>query len=105
LQRARDVPVLADACASRARVLSHLEVPGRLFAPVESYLGAQPALPLRVALRLAEGRYATAMGLDPSPPRDDAAAWLQQIGEALNDTDRAALRMHPWTQELRLAPT
>jgi tetratricopeptide (TPR) repeat protein len=105
LQRARDIPVLADACASRARVLSHLEVPGRLFAPVESYLGAQPALPLRVALRLAEGRYATAMGLDPSPPRDDAAAWLQQIGEALNDTDRAALRMHPWTQELRLAPT
>jgi tetratricopeptide (TPR) repeat protein len=101
LEAAGDVPTLVQACLSRARVLSTTVDPGNLFAPIGHYLETEPAHVARLEWRLAQGRYLRAVQQDPKPAYQKAREGLDRIAKRLNDTDQAALRVHPWSREIR----
>nr|MBA2321359.1 protein kinase [Deltaproteobacteria bacterium] len=102
LVKTNDVPALGDACAARARALSGRQDPEPLFVPMLAYLESQPATILDLQRRLASLRWANVSGRDPSDSLRLASGLLDRVAVQLNDTDRAALRLHPWSRELRL---
>ncbi len=103
LMRMQDLPALGDACAARARSLSGVEDPAPLFAPVAEYLASQPATVLDLQRQLASVRFNRASNRDPAEPLGRAQSLLARISAQLNDTDQAAILLHPWSREARLA--
>jgi tetratricopeptide (TPR) repeat protein len=103
LEGAGDVVVLAAACVSRARGLAGSADASVLLAPVRPYAESQPATILRLEWHLAHGRYRMAKDQDPKPAFEAAKQVLDKIAARLDETDRAALRVHPWTREIRAA--
>lgn len=99
-----DVPALVEVCAGRARALAEFVSPDELFRPVADPIGREPFWVARMEQALAEGRFQRAEG-DPARAQlayVHAATHLAHIGAGLDDTDRAALRVHPWAQVLRV---
>jgi len=98
-----DRAVLADACISRARSVGGEVDPIQIFAPVES-LSADSSSTLVVLERLlARGRWHRRQG-ERALSRylfREAAIVLNRIAASLNDTDRAALRVHSWSRRIR----
>lgn len=94
---------LSDGCIGRGRALAHLENPDDLFHPVRHLLEKEPVPVLRLEQLLARSVHANAH----SDPRTaghatrEAAIVLNRMASALNDTDRAALRVHPWSRRIR----
>jgi hypothetical protein len=85
--------------------MGHLVDPDVIFAPVKAYLDSQPCTTIRLERTLARARYAIEQGRDPTKDAEAAANTLALIAKTLNDTDRAALHLHPWSREVRLAGT
>jgi tetratricopeptide (TPR) repeat protein len=98
-----DVVTLAEACASRARVLCEEEEPSVVFRPVQVYLQTQPVALLRLEQQLAQARWLEArQDLDGAQTAwREAAAAMNRVALGLNETDRAALRVHPWSRRIR----
>ncbi|MCP5157698.1 MAG: hypothetical protein H6983_26230 [Ectothiorhodospiraceae bacterium] len=86
---------IADACAARARVMAASR--RDLFKPVAELLdsGRLPAVALERFL--ADGAWQRQRGDRSAMAKAyrDAAMALNRIASGLNDTDRAALRVHP----------
>ena len=97
-----DVPATAAACEAHARGLGHLVPVEKIFAPVTSFANDQPSAMMSIAMTLANARYAVAHGEDAGPIYASAREALAALGAGLNDTDQAALRLHPWSREARL---
>lgn len=98
-----DLATLAEACVSRARALAEELSPAELFKPVEKILARQPMILVRLEQLLAQARWFGARG-DRERSSDayrQAATALNRIAENLNDTDRAALRVHSWSMRIR----
>lgn len=99
---AGDIPPLLEVCVAAARVQSLERDPEQIFAPVFELLQDQPASPGRLERILARAEYQSAQHL-----RGASGAWLaarQQldlIGRYLGETDRATLRLHPWSRRIR----
>ena len=102
LERAGDVPSLVEVCSARARVLAAREDPEQIFAPIARFLTDHPAYPARLERILARARYLLAQGRPAQGAWTAARQQLGLIGRQLSDTDAAALRLHPWSQALRL---
>lgn len=94
---------IADACAARARVMARESGPEDLFKPVAELLdgGRLPAVALERFL--ADGAWQRQRGDRGAMAKAyrDAAMALNRIASGLNDTDRAALRVHPWSRRIR----
>lgn len=98
-----DLASLAIACVSRARALAEELPPSELFKPVETIVARQPMILIRLEQLLATARWHAAQG-DRERSSDSyrmAATALNRIADNLNDTDRAALRVHPWSMRIR----
>ncbi|NCG21337.1 MAG: protein kinase [Rhodobacterales bacterium] len=101
LKRSGHVPATAMACMAQARAMGHAVDPVSIFSPVSDYMEHQPCVVVHVERALAQARYADANGCDKSEYTLETVRLLTQISKGLNDTDRAALRLHPWSREMR----
>jgi hypothetical protein len=105
LQGLGDHMALADAVVQRAGVIAGDMYPGDLFKPVEKLLGVRALPLLRIEYLLASMTFYLVNG-DRERGRAairEAATVLNKIATGLNDTDRAAIRVHPWSQAIREA--
>ncbi len=98
-----DRAVLADACISRARSSGADADPSEIFGPVDRWLDEVDVTLVHLERLLARGRWHRRNGR-----RDrsryvyrEAAMVLNRIAARLNDTDRAALRVHSWSRRIR----
>jgi hypothetical protein len=101
LATAGDVPALMAACCACGRALAQEVRPDTLFAPVANFLEAQPAEIVRIEWTLAQARYLERRSQDAHAVYEDANHMLQDIARELNDTDRTALLVHPWSRQVR----
>ncbi len=102
LRKSGDVPATVEAITVQARCLAVEVDPDRLYAPVADFLDNQPAPVARLERTLARVRHQTANDKgDPRPDAEEAVRILEAIGRGLSATDRAALRLHPWTHPVR----
>lgn len=101
LLRTGNVPVTVSAVISASRAMAGRVHPERLFGPVEAFIKSQPAKLALLERDLARGRYARANDMDPTPYLRRAQEKLDTIKLSLNQTDAAALRLHPWSQTIR----
>lgn len=98
-----DITAQAEACVWCARSLSRNYEPAGIFNPVRGFLDVQPVPVLRL-----EEIIANAVWHEANDENDQAtelwrqaAKTLNQLSERLNDTDKAALRVHPWARQIR----
>lgn len=95
--------LLAESIRAQARVTARSVDPEHLFQPVTYLVESEPVAMLHLDVLLASATWFQAQG-DEEGARDchsEAARILDELAEHLNDTDRAALRVHPWTQWVR----
>jgi len=104
LRKTGDVPAAVEAVTVQARCLAGEIDPDRLYSPVADFLDNQPAPIARLERVLARVRHQLAReGGEPDAPAREAVGMLEAIGRGLSETDRAALRLHPWTNPVREA--
>ncbi|MCA9569184.1 MAG: hypothetical protein KC656_15150, partial [Myxococcales bacterium] len=101
LRKTGDVPATVAAVVLQARVMAEKVDPDRIYTPVTDFVDNQPAPVARLERELARARWAMSQGLDASEACGSATRLLERIAKSLSDTDRAALRLHPWTWPLR----
>lgn len=100
---AGDAVALLDGAASRMRALAEVDSAELLGKPVHQYLTRADLAPLHIEQRIAAARHASAQG-QRSAARSaalDAQGELDALSEHLDETDRAALRLHPWSRQIR----
>jgi hypothetical protein len=99
-----DTTALAEACAARARTIAEEEDPEAIFQPVTAMVESQRCALMRMEYLLARARWlrVTSDNVTAFRAFKEAAALLNQVAGTLNDTDRAALRVHPWSRIIRL---
>lgn len=100
-----DLAALADACAASVRVGGSDADPTVVFRPIQKLIDQHPPPMVLLEYRLAVCERAAARN-DARSARvaaQDALRLLQKIAERLDETDRAALRVHPIARRLRLA--
>lgn len=101
LAKAGELPAAAAACVAQAQSMAEVLDPESIFRPVVAFLEAQPTVILHLERTLARGRWMRAHGRDAAPSFAEARLTLNRIKEGLNDTDKAALRLHPWARLAR----
>jgi tetratricopeptide (TPR) repeat protein len=97
-----DVTALIDAVVSRGRATEGRIDPDVVFRPVDAILEMHPFVQARLERQLARASWARSHGNTPTSARmyREAARLLTAIRSSLNDTERAALRVHPWSRRL-----
>ena len=99
-----DITAQAEACVWCARSLARNYQPDGIFNPVRGFLDQQPVPVLHLEETIAKAVYAESHG-DKETAGDlwrEAAKTLNSLSERLNDTDQAALRVHPWARQIRV---
>ncbi|MEZ4239173.1 MAG: protein kinase [Myxococcota bacterium] len=98
-----DQTVLAEGCRGRARTQATERDPDEIFRPAQKLLEEQPMPLLKLERWLARGAWARAKGQRDEARRcmAEAGTLLNEVGKGLSDTDRAALRVHPWASWVR----
>ena len=98
-----DLTMLAEAVRGRARVEAVTRDPSDIFKPVARLLDEQPVALLRLEQLLARAAWHRHHGEKPAAHQchREAAMVLNRVATQLNDTDRAALRVHPWSTWIR----
>lgn len=94
---------LAEGCRIRARVKSTTTAPDALFSPVRALLKEQSMTLLRIDHLLARGEWHGARRehrLSQQAFRTCATV-MNRLATRLSDTDRAALRIHPWAARIQ----
>jgi hypothetical protein len=100
-----DLAALADACSAWARVSASEVDPASAFRPVQKLLADAPPPLVAMEHRMALVEAALRKGDNRSArsSAQEAARILGRVAERLDETDRAALRVHPIARRLRLA--
>ena len=98
-----DVSALAEACVHRARVQAEEVDAQELFRPVMDKLESEPMRVVLLEAQLASARRGFAVGDVAGAQRslEHAMVTLNGIAKQLGGTDQAALRVHPWAQQIR----
>jgi hypothetical protein len=98
-----DQTVLAEGCRGRARTQAAERDPDEIFRPAQRLLDEQPMPLLKLERWLARGAWSRSRGDKAEARRclHEAGQLLNEIGRGLSDTDRAALRVHPWGNRIR----
>lgn len=102
VQQKGDMAVLQAICVSAVRAMAGSIDPNLLMEPIRTFVEREPALVARVEWMLGFSRFQRASGEDNVLTKDRARTVLARIEPKLDDTARAALRVHPWNRELRL---
>jgi tetratricopeptide (TPR) repeat protein len=94
---------IADACAARARVYAREVSPDEIFKPLADVLEGDRLPPIQLERTLARGVWQRQQGDREAMAASyrSAAVALNSLATGLNDTDRAALRVHPWSRRIR----
>jgi tetratricopeptide (TPR) repeat protein len=97
-----ELSVVTSAAISRARSTCEMVDPRTVFRPVAKLLDAQAFLPARIEWLLARAAWHKVKG-NPGDRNaaQEAADAIALLRGALADTERAALRVHPWSRRLR----
>lgn len=98
-----DVVALGEACVSWARAVGVRVNPSLIFQPVEGLLVEQRLVLVQLERLLATARWRAARK-DRAGAREaynEAASTLNRIATQLGETERAALRVHPWARRIR----
>ena len=95
---------LAQATRSSARGLRGTASPEVVFEPVAQFLAEEPAEVLRLEQCLARARHFRDCGRAPESHEQycQAVEQLSRLSQSLNETDKAALRVHPWAVQIRI---
>ncbi len=98
-----DVTILAEGLRSRARTQATERDPTEIFKPVSRLLEEEPMPLLRMEQLLAQGAWHRHQGQNDRARGNlrEAASVLNGVATGLSDTDRAALRVHPWSSWIR----
>jgi len=99
-----DMASLAQATRSSARGLRGTASPEVVFEPVAQFLAEEPAEVLRLEQCLARARHFRDCGRAPESHEQycQAVEQLSRLSQSLNETDKAALRVHPWAVQIRI---
>jgi tetratricopeptide (TPR) repeat protein len=99
LQEQGHLPSLGEACAARARAMSDREDPDLSFGPVLHWMEQEPVSLLRMEYLLASARYAESCNKRARAQNFwlEAQALYNTISKELNEGEREALIVHPWT--------
>lgn len=94
---------LADALASRGRVITKDDDPGSIFRPIDALLEREDLPTIEIEVLLARARHARAIGDTQKvlTASREAAKAMNRLASRLEDTERAALRVHPWSRRIR----
>jgi serine/threonine protein kinase len=98
-----DIPATVGACEAHGRAMGHLVETSVIFEPVAAVAERHPYVMLNLAMTLARARFAKQQGVSSDALYGEATERLQQLSLQLADTDKAAMRLHPWSREARLA--
>ncbi len=98
-----DSVALADACVSWSRAVGTRVDPAQIFQPVAGLAEQQDAVLVRIEHQLATARWCAARGDKDGAHRayKDTASLMNRIASQLGETERAALRVHPWARQVR----
>jgi tetratricopeptide (TPR) repeat protein len=96
-----DVPTLIDLCRSRGRVAATLVDPDQLFDPIREVLAREPAELARTEWLVASGSYLRQHKGEDQPVWRRARQAVRELAEPLTEVDRSALRVHPWSRQIR----
>jgi tetratricopeptide (TPR) repeat protein len=107
LERSGDAASLAEGCAARARALGAEVDPEVLFGPAAALMdtGAAPLLSLEAGIARATWHAARGEDEEAGLCWLAAAGAINEVAARLNDSDRAALRVHPWSRRVRRGMT
>lgn len=103
LRKTGDVPATVKAVILQGRAMAEKVDPERIYTPITDFVDNQPAPIARLERELARVRWAVAQDQSADSAAAAATVLLERIAQGLSDTDRAALRLHPWTWPLRSA--
>jgi hypothetical protein len=78
--------------------------PSGIFNPVRGFLDQQPVPVLQLEETIAKAIWSESHGEEETAKElwRSAAKTLNQLADRLNDTDQAALRVHPWARQIRM---
>jgi Cdc6-like AAA superfamily ATPase len=98
-----DLCALSDACVVRARALMGREESSKGFRFVSDISKDEALRPLRLEVTLAEFRWSRRHGSkhEAESRLRAAASVIHRIATSQSPMERAALRVHPWMQEIR----
>jgi tetratricopeptide (TPR) repeat protein len=99
-----DITAQAEACVWCARSLARNYQPSGIFNPVRGFLDQQPVPVLQLEETIAKAIWSESHGEEEVAKElwRSAAKTLNQLADRLNDTDQAALRVHPWARQIRM---
>lgn len=100
-----DVLTLVDACLARVRAMADSVNPNELLKPIQAFAEAEPAYVVRLEWLFGTARFQRASGQDASATIERAVGMLEKIAQRLDPTAQAALRVHPWSRQLRTGRT
>lgn len=100
---AHDAASLVEGTLARLRALGPAEPSRKLLKPLEAIMAREKLMVVQIEALLADARYhqryrGRSMSREAAL---DAQAALDGIAERLSATDRAALRIHPWSRHIR----
>ncbi len=97
-----DISALSEALIAQARALAEETDPETIFAGLKS-VASQPMRVVQLEQLLATARHVRARGDEAGSKAlyRKALLAMNALAKSLNDTDRAALRVHPWSQQIR----
>lgn len=100
-----DLPALAEGCRARARTQSTERDPDDTFKPVKRLVDEHQMPLLELERLLAKSAWERSRGNKDEARIHlrEAATMLNKVATDLSDTDRAALRVHPWSGWIRRA--
>ena len=98
------VAILVLAVSSWSHAMGAHTDPETIFSSVQNFLEKEPSEVLRMEQLIARGRYCRRKKQHKSSRYafQKAATQLKRMSDQLNDTDQAALRVHPWSVHIRV---
>jgi serine/threonine protein kinase/tetratricopeptide (TPR) repeat protein len=102
LAACQHVPAVLVACVSRARVGAEQRNPDEVFEPVADFIATQPTHLAHAELLLAHARHARKVGEPSTELYREARSAIEVIAQALNNSDKASVRVHPMSRHLRI---
>jgi len=95
------IPALMETCIRFAYVSRSMMRPDLVFAPLKNIAAEQPLEQLRLEWAIADALYTEEKGWDARSQWNNALTSLRWIAENLNEKDRMAIQLHPWSRIIR----
>ncbi|TVQ89207.1 MAG: hypothetical protein EA397_15650 [Deltaproteobacteria bacterium] len=98
-----DTAALVEGTLSRLRALATHDSPEMLTKPVQGHLNREELEVLVIEHRLAEARYARTFRrtVEARAYANQTRDLIDAVSDNLDETDQAALRLHPWYRQIR----